>query len=108
MASDGFAAGLKYWLVFLLGFYLLGYSAIASIGLGALAGFAGGLVVAYWRSKERPPAPVVEQMLSEEDVKRSWRRTRRSQASEAEKNRPKRGLFGFFRQRRKHFAKPRR
>jgi hypothetical protein len=57
MVNEGFEAGLRYWLVFLLGFFLLGYSAQYSIFLGGLAGLAGGILAAYWKQKELPPPP---------------------------------------------------
>jgi hypothetical protein len=57
MANDGFEEGLRYWLVFLLGFFLLGYPVPLSIFLGGLAGLAGGLIAAYWKqlSLSKPP-----------------------------------------------------
>ncbi|HIK44861.1 MAG TPA: hypothetical protein IGR64_08210 [Leptolyngbyaceae cyanobacterium M65_K2018_010] len=39
---------LKTWLTFLLVFLVLGYDIIPSIGFGAIAGLAGGLVSAWW------------------------------------------------------------
>ncbi|MEM7063764.1 MAG: hypothetical protein AAF572_11440 [Cyanobacteria bacterium P01_B01_bin.77] len=41
---------LRIWLVFLLIFVLLGYSVTASILFGAIGGFAGGLVSAWWNA----------------------------------------------------------
>jgi hypothetical protein len=51
-SSDGIDAGLKYWLFFLLGFVLLGYSPPVSILLGAVAAIGGGWITAWWGSKE--------------------------------------------------------
>lgn len=51
-SSDGIDAGLKYWLFFLLGFVLLGYSAPAGIFLGAMAALGGGWMTAWWGCKE--------------------------------------------------------
>jgi len=42
------AAALKFWLVFLLWFWLAGFTAIQSIFLGALAGWTGGLLSKWW------------------------------------------------------------
>jgi hypothetical protein len=39
---------LKIWLLFLFMFLLLGYEVMPSIGFGAIAGFAAGLVHAWW------------------------------------------------------------
>ncbi|MBE9067300.1 hypothetical protein IQ260_11605 [Leptolyngbya cf. ectocarpi LEGE 11479] len=41
---------LRIWLVFLLIFVLLGYSVTTSILFGAIGGFAGGLVSAWWNA----------------------------------------------------------
>ncbi|AKG22605.1 hypothetical protein [Calothrix sp. 336/3] len=51
-SNEGIDAGLKYWLFFLLGFVVLGYRAPMSILLGAIAGFGGGWIIAWWQSKE--------------------------------------------------------
>lgn len=50
-------AALRIWLVFLLIFALLGYSVTASILFGAMGGFAGGLVAAWWRAPGGEPKP---------------------------------------------------
>lgn len=51
-SSEGIDAGLRYWLVFLIGFSLIGYQAPMSILLGAIAGVGGGWMTAWWESKE--------------------------------------------------------
>ncbi|MEM8614630.1 MAG: hypothetical protein AAGF93_21640 [Cyanobacteria bacterium P01_H01_bin.105] len=48
-------AALRIWLVFLLVFALLGYSVPASILFGAIGGFAGGLVSAWWHAPGGEP-----------------------------------------------------
>lgn len=48
---------LRIWLVFLLIFVLLGYSVTASILFGAIGGFAGGLVSAWWNALGGEPMP---------------------------------------------------
>ena len=50
-------AALRIWLVFLLLFALLGYSVPASILFGAIGGFAGGLVSAWWYVPGGEPVP---------------------------------------------------
>lgn len=78
--SAGFSAGLQIWLLFLLGFLLVGYSPILSILLGAIAGLAGGLVFAWWKSKE-DPNQIMDQTLEEspEEIRRnSFRKRQKS------------------------------
>ena len=48
---------LRIWLLFLLLFALLGYSVTASILFGAMGGFAGGLISAWWRAPGGEPSP---------------------------------------------------
>ena len=50
-------AALRIWLVFLLLFALLGYSVTVSILFGAMGGFAGGVVSAWWHSPGGEPSP---------------------------------------------------
>jgi hypothetical protein len=50
--SEGIDAGLKYWLFFLAGFVWLQYPATLGILLGAFGGFGGGVILAWWGSKE--------------------------------------------------------
>lgn len=72
-------AALRIWLGFLLVFVLLGYSVTVSILFGAVGGFAGGLVSAWWYALGGEPIP-------KEDTKNSsglqlpnwrWRTERR-------------------------------
>ncbi len=51
-------AALRIWLIFLLVFILLGYSVIVSILFGAVGGFAGGLVAAWWSAPGGEPKPI--------------------------------------------------
>lgn len=46
-SNEGINVGLQIWLIFLIGLALMGYSAFASVILGAIAGAAGGFIV-YW------------------------------------------------------------
>lgn len=41
---------LRLWLVFLFAFLLLGYNVVPSILFGAIGGFAGGMVSAWWQT----------------------------------------------------------
>lgn len=50
-------SALRIWLVFLLVFALLGYSVTASILFGAVGGFAGGVVAAWWIAPGGEPNP---------------------------------------------------
>ena len=57
MTDKIFPVALKLWLVFLGAFLLLGYSIAPSILFGAIAGFAGGTVSAWWQTPGGEPAP---------------------------------------------------
>ncbi|MGF1457515.1 MAG: hypothetical protein ACFBSG_00655 [Leptolyngbyaceae cyanobacterium] len=50
MTDKIFPVALKLWLGFLLAFILLGYEIAPSILFGAIAGFAGGTVAAWWQT----------------------------------------------------------
>jgi uncharacterized membrane protein YuzA (DUF378 family) len=45
--NEGINAGLQIWLIFLILFALLGYSALMSLIMSAIAGLAGGYII-YW------------------------------------------------------------
>ncbi|MEA5618267.1 hypothetical protein VB711_10525 [Cronbergia sp. UHCC 0137] len=89
-SNDGIDAALKYWLVFMFGFALLGYSAPMSILLGAIAGLGGGWIIAWWRSKEEvrtqlpvessePELPIVpNERPTRQQMRKPTRRFRRS------------------------------
>lgn len=53
MFKTGFSIALQIWVVFLLLFFLLHYSATASILLGALAAIAGGTIAAYVKTENQ-------------------------------------------------------
>lgn len=46
---------LRLWLLFLLAFVFLGYAVIPSILFGAIGGFAGGMISAWWKTKGGEP-----------------------------------------------------
>lgn len=72
-------AALRIWLVFLLVFIVLGYSVTVSILFGAIGGFAGGLVSAWWNALGGEPMPQENQTPSRFRLpKFSWRTERRS------------------------------
>ncbi|MEM9979253.1 MAG: hypothetical protein AAF808_16615 [Cyanobacteria bacterium P01_D01_bin.2] len=72
-------AALRIWLAFLLLFVLLGYSVAASIIFGAVGGFAGGLVSAWWIVPGGAPAPADEKAASFLRLPRwRWRTERRN------------------------------
>ncbi|MDV3353422.1 hypothetical protein D0962_13000 [Leptolyngbyaceae cyanobacterium CCMR0082] len=73
-------AALRIWLVFLLVFVLLGYPVTVSILFGAVGGFAGGLVSAWWYAPGGEPMPKADgQTLSPmlQLPKLRWRGERR-------------------------------
>jgi len=51
-----FPVALRLWLFFLFAFLLLGYAVVPSIVFGAIAGFAGGFVSAWWHTPGGEPA----------------------------------------------------
>ncbi|MEM6255691.1 MAG: hypothetical protein AAF821_22485 [Cyanobacteria bacterium P01_D01_bin.156] len=57
-------SALRIWLVFLLVFILLGYPVTVSILFGAIGGFAGGLVTAWWNALGGEPTPKETQSSS--------------------------------------------
>jgi hypothetical protein len=88
-SSDGIDAGLKYWLGFIIGFVLLGYSAPMSILLGGIAALGGGWTIAWWKSKEETktqlPSDIGEntatlqpdERINKQQIRRPNRRYRR-------------------------------
>jgi hypothetical protein len=58
-SEEGFKTGLRIWILFIAIFTLLRFPAVLSIGLGAIAAFAAGVVAAFWKadpiSEETPP-----------------------------------------------------
>lgn len=68
-------AALRIWLLFLFVFLLLGFSTVGSILFGAIAGFAGGTIRAWWTTLGGEPiAPVLP-----EPIRRLGRQLRESQ-----------------------------
>ncbi|HSM83287.1 MAG TPA: hypothetical protein VLS96_16500 [Nodosilinea sp.] len=60
MADKIIPPAFKLWLAFLFVFLLLGYGVVASILLGAVAGFAGGTIVAWWSTPGGVPTTTLE------------------------------------------------
>lgn len=84
-SNDGIDAGLKYWLIFMLGFLFLGYSAPISILLGCIAGIGSGWIIAWWRSDE-----ALQTQLSEEIVEVEEREQSSDRAAKRRKKKPSR------------------
>ncbi len=79
--SKGFGVGLQIWLLLLISFYMLGYEALFSIGLGAIGGLASGLIVDWWLTKEERTEPAkkpIEDPIA--DVASTRKRQRRNSA----------------------------
>jgi hypothetical protein len=70
-SNDGIDIAIKYWLFFMFGFLLLGYSAAISIFLGGLAGVGGGWIIAWWGSKEEARTQLPEEIFAEEETEES-------------------------------------
>lgn len=60
MADKIIPPALKIWLAFLFIFLLLGYGVVPSILLGAVAGFAGGTINAWWMTPGGEPTTALE------------------------------------------------
>jgi hypothetical protein len=76
-------AALRFWLLFLVVFWLLGYSVLFSILFGAVGGFAGGVVMAWWQAQGGEPLSPEVREASAGDSKLklprfAWRRERRT------------------------------
>ena len=79
-SNDGIDAGLKYWLVFMLGCLFLGYSAPMSILFGGIAGVGGGWIISWWRSQDTLQTQLSREMPEEnieEPGERSAKRRKR-------------------------------
>ncbi|MBD2383991.1 hypothetical protein [Cylindrospermum sp. FACHB-282] len=80
-SSDGIDAGLKYWLIFIVGFVFLGYPTEMSILLGGIAGLGGGWMIAWWKSKEETrtqlPVETLEETESQQQNERTTRQSKR-------------------------------
>jgi hypothetical protein len=88
VASKGFSAGIRLWLVFLLVFYWLGYPAWLSITFGLLMGGCGGLIATWWETKDdaKPQEVVEDQSL--EDVAQDRRKQSRYYARRRRAKKP--------------------
>lgn len=53
--EDGFTAGLRFWLVFLIVLVLLRFPLPYAIVFGAIAGLAGGFAVGWWQELSMAP-----------------------------------------------------
>jgi high-affinity Fe2+/Pb2+ permease len=66
--SLGIEAGLRIALFFAVAFYWLGYSALLSIFLAAIAGLSGGCIICWWQitdePEHQPPEPKKKKLES--------------------------------------------
>jgi hypothetical protein len=69
MGSDGITTGLKFWLLFFLGFALTGHPPDLSVVLGLIGGLATGWLKSRWYAKN--------QMGSLEGAETPWQTTQR-------------------------------
>ncbi len=85
--SKGFNPGLTWFVLFTVGFRLVGSTLGISLSLGVLGGVAAGLVVAWWhnelllnpnkRSKDKRSEAVLNKEVVERDVTRYSKTARR-------------------------------
>lgn len=54
LKDDGFGSGLLVWLISLIVFFFLGYTADLSVLLGAIVGVGFGYIIAQFKAKEVP------------------------------------------------------
>jgi hypothetical protein len=94
-ASDGIDAGLKYWLFFLAGFMVLRvFDPPLNILLSGLGGLGGGLIIAWWGSREATQTELPPELTEDENVelpKQAFGRRRR----ETRRFRRPRGRINF-------------
>ncbi|MCC5638775.1 hypothetical protein LC593_23670 [Nostoc sp. CHAB 5844] len=96
-STDGIDAGLKYWLLFLLGFVWLGYSAPMSILLGGIGAIGGGWIIAWWGSKEETRTQLPIETIEEGDERPSLRSTKQQKRRPTRRFRRARGInFRFW------------
>lgn len=62
------ATGVKYWLVFMLGLAVLGYSPFLSITFGALGGIASGMIAAWLKPKDEYMPTQAERQAKESET----------------------------------------
>ncbi|MBD2778282.1 hypothetical protein [Iningainema tapete] len=98
--SEGIDAGLRYWLLFLIGFTFVGYKAPMSILLGAIAGLGGGWITAWWetRGESRTQLPNDALAVSDEEVPADAKRSKRRRRKPTRRFRrvPGVGIFRFW------------
>ncbi len=94
-SNDGIDAGLKYWLVFMLGCLFLGYSAPMSILFGGIAGVGGGWIIAWWRSQETSQTQLSEDIVEEDTEKPSDRSAKRRKRKPTQRFRRNSSMFNF-------------
>ncbi|NEQ28208.1 MAG: hypothetical protein F6K28_56355 [Microcoleus sp. SIO2G3] len=101
MNNYGFESGLKYWLIFLLAFVLIGYPPRPSILWGAIAGIAGGYIAAAWMQKEMPKRPPADSSPAASNtlMGRAGRRLQEWRQGQPERDRGT--VFGMFRRKRR-------
>ncbi|PSB26019.1 hypothetical protein [Stenomitos frigidus] len=63
----GLATGVQYWLVFMLGLAVLGYSPLLSITFGAIGGVASGIIAAWLKPKASYVPTKAEKQTKEEE-----------------------------------------
>lgn len=70
-ANLGLSTGVKYWIVFMLGLAVLGYSPFLSISFGAIGGIASGMIAAWLKPKDAYVPSKAEQQVKEETAEKA-------------------------------------
>ncbi|MBF2065033.1 MAG: hypothetical protein IGS39_11520 [Calothrix sp. C42_A2020_038] len=94
--SEGIDAGLKYWLFFLAGFMVLRvFPAPLNILLGGLGGLGGGLIIAWWGSREATQADLPSELTEDETAELPKHAFGRHRKQTRRFRRPRRGKINF-------------
>lgn len=73
MSDEGVKTGLWLWIVFLVGFFILGYAPELSIVLGAIAGLAGGFIMTFLKAKPVDKPAEEKEGFFQKTGKRLWK-----------------------------------
>ena len=94
MTRTAVSTGIKFAIVFILGFWILGYNPVLTLLLGAIGGAAGGLAGAWWQTKDTqlppPDSDYLSPLARAQKRLSQWRRERRRNNKASRYQRPPR------------------